>query len=371
MTSIFNACDCSANGNIPYTPYVPKPFDNCVGDCSNNDCSSFDKVATERRIQNQSRVSQSLFVESYKAVTVANNRFAFKGGMKNLVNMSSQVWGTPNNLRNQSDRTTPSRSGAWTSLSNRNQAFGVALGKAGYVNVPTRGNSLRSTITGNRPGAMTPGGQGVDVKHGSYDRYLAKKKGKLLTKSPPFIPTPLLPYRLGPQDPLCPKNPLVCPRGTSRPSSTMNNMSYKFSLVSVPPNCPDCDLTFWFMNDDPPITSQPGIMRVNSNTNSIILVTNDTQMEDQLKSYFGITDLQELKGNTVILNITATPKNGQEMSQVTAINNRTLRITQATPSIGLFDNILLTLKTDPAPNTLVSSTQLPYYLNGSATFSRI
>jgi hypothetical protein len=28
------------------------------------------------------------------------------------------------------------------------------------------------------PGAMTPGGSGVDVKHGSYDRYLARKKYK-------------------------------------------------------------------------------------------------------------------------------------------------------------------------------------------------
>ena len=28
------------------------------------------------------------------------------------------------------------------------------------------------------PGAMSPGGVGVDVKHGSYDRYLAKKKYK-------------------------------------------------------------------------------------------------------------------------------------------------------------------------------------------------
>lgn len=28
------------------------------------------------------------------------------------------------------------------------------------------------------PGAMSPGGTGVDVKHGSYERYLAKKKNK-------------------------------------------------------------------------------------------------------------------------------------------------------------------------------------------------
>jgi hypothetical protein len=32
--------------------------------------------------------------------------------------------------------------------------------------------------TAGSPGAMSPGGAGVDVKHGSYDRYLAKKKYK-------------------------------------------------------------------------------------------------------------------------------------------------------------------------------------------------
>ena len=49
-----------------------------------------------------------------------------------------------------------------------------------FVNVPTRGNSTKSTITANKPGAMTPGGYGVDVKHGSYARYLGKLKGRTL-----------------------------------------------------------------------------------------------------------------------------------------------------------------------------------------------
>jgi hypothetical protein len=31
-----------------------------------------------------------------------------------------------------------------------------------------------------RPGALTPGGIGCDIKHNSYDRYLAKVKGKYL-----------------------------------------------------------------------------------------------------------------------------------------------------------------------------------------------
>lgn len=44
--------------------------------------------------------------------------------------------------------------------------------------VPTHGNSTRQSITRCRPGACSAGGKGVDVKHGSYDRYLARLKGR-------------------------------------------------------------------------------------------------------------------------------------------------------------------------------------------------
>ena len=43
--------------------------------------------------------------------------------------------------------------------------------------VPSHGNSTKSTITRERPGAQSPGGKGCDVKHNSYDRYLNKLKG--------------------------------------------------------------------------------------------------------------------------------------------------------------------------------------------------
>ena len=46
------------------------------------------------------------------------------------------------------------------------------------ITVPTRGSSTKSTITRARPGAGTPGGYGVDIKHNSYYRYLARLKGK-------------------------------------------------------------------------------------------------------------------------------------------------------------------------------------------------
>ena len=40
------------------------------------------------------------------------------------------------------------------------------------------GSSTRHTIVRNRPGAMSPGGVGVDIKHNSYERRLNKLKGR-------------------------------------------------------------------------------------------------------------------------------------------------------------------------------------------------
>tara|TARA_Y100000816_G_scaffold107699_1_gene75110 strand:+ start:689 stop:1000 length:312 start_codon:yes stop_codon:yes gene_type:complete len=48
--------------------------------------------------------------------------------------------------------------------------------------VPRAPNSTKRTKTSLRPGALAPGGVGVDVKHNSYDRYLARKKQCLIVK---------------------------------------------------------------------------------------------------------------------------------------------------------------------------------------------
>ena len=55
-------------------------------------------------------------------------------------------------------------------------------------------SSTRRTITRNRPGAMSPGGSGVDIKHNSYDRYLNRLKGKKPLRRDPIPPTFGLPY---------------------------------------------------------------------------------------------------------------------------------------------------------------------------------
>jgi hypothetical protein len=67
---------------------------------------------------------------------------------------------------------------------NWNQMSDRAVPGVVHRNVPSHGSSTHSSITRMRPGSMSAastnqqGSKGVDMKHGSYDRYLAKLKGK-------------------------------------------------------------------------------------------------------------------------------------------------------------------------------------------------
>jgi hypothetical protein len=179
MSNLFY-CDCSSNG---YPLYKPCSSRSCGGDISSN----INLQMTEKRIQNQVRVAESQYTDVLGAVTIAND---YLDSSANYTN-ASMVWGNRFNLRNQSDRRAP---------------HGMV-----NTNVPTRGNSTRTTITGNKPGAMTPGGYGVDVKHGSYARYLGKLKGRKMA--------------LGALDGSSVQQPVV--------GSVMNNKSYRFTLVNT------------------------------------------------------------------------------------------------------------------------------------------
>ena len=58
-------------------------------------------------------------------------------------------------------------------------------------------SSTKRTITRNRPGAMSPGGSGVDIKHNSYDRYLNRLKAKKPIRRgeiPPTFGSPYIPF---------------------------------------------------------------------------------------------------------------------------------------------------------------------------------
>ena len=64
----------------------------------------------------------------------------------------------------------------WNQSSDR--AFPSRFNKTMKVNVPSHGNSTKTSLTRHRPGAGAGGKQaGVDLKHNSYHRYLLKKKG--------------------------------------------------------------------------------------------------------------------------------------------------------------------------------------------------
>ena len=69
---------------------------------------------------------------------------------------------------------------SWNQMSDRtkpaHQVTKVASGSTYHT------SSTKHTITRDRPGAMSPGGVGVDIKHNSYNRYLNRLKGKSVLK---------------------------------------------------------------------------------------------------------------------------------------------------------------------------------------------
>jgi hypothetical protein len=69
---------------------------------------------------------------------------------------------------------------------NWNQYSDRAVAGVVHANVPSHASSTHRSITRCRPGSTSAPGAGVDVKHGSYDRYLARLKGRsvLRTQAP-------------------------------------------------------------------------------------------------------------------------------------------------------------------------------------------
>ena len=64
--------------------------------------------------------------------------------------------------------------GTWNQSSDRSKAH------IQRAVVPSHGNSTKRAVTRIRPNASAPGGEGVDIKHNNYYRYLGKRKGRLL-----------------------------------------------------------------------------------------------------------------------------------------------------------------------------------------------
>jgi len=131
--------------------------------CGPSTCFPADLTTiTQKRIWNTVRVPASEYTMNLGSLAVYQNT--------NL---------TPNPLVN------------WNQMSDRNLPANSLVSNISVV--PSRGNSTKRSITRDRPGSQRPGGIGVDVKHGSYARYLARLKGKgpLRTQSTSTNITPL------------------------------------------------------------------------------------------------------------------------------------------------------------------------------------
>lgn len=63
----------------------------------------------------------------------------------------------------------------WNQMSDRKEPHKQFANASGST---YGGNSLKRSLTRLRPGALSPGGNGVDIKHNSYDRYLNRLKGR-------------------------------------------------------------------------------------------------------------------------------------------------------------------------------------------------
>ena len=145
-----NNCNCDYTATPSYNVI---PCVNCSSCQSDTKCST---VITQKRIWNQVRVPGSLYLMNVSALT---------SGAERLQN------GPCTNWNQRSDRQNPSVQTAYH---------------------PTRGNSLRSTLTSNKPGACAPSGVGCYIKHDSYARYLNRKKaGNLRTQEYNIATTPI------------------------------------------------------------------------------------------------------------------------------------------------------------------------------------
>lgn len=156
----FLASDCSCNGGT--IPTVAQCVTCPTGGASDLQSAPQWIEANQRVIQKQVRVPTSQYMGSLAALNV---RGAFTGRYANnpIATYSFVNW------NQSSDRAVPSTT---------------------QRNVPSRGNSTRSSLTRARPGSQSAGGAnayGSDMKHNSYERYLLRKKAGAIRQKPKVV----------------------------------------------------------------------------------------------------------------------------------------------------------------------------------------
>ena len=146
-TQYITECGVECSGNFYNTTVI-----GCKGcTCIESNCgSSFDEFMIQKNIQKQTGVSSSTYINNLVPFKVVKNQNLYKNQ------------GLPGYSKVSSDRIYSSN------LNNTNR----------QVNRNT--SSLKGSRTSLKPGCLAPGGVGVDIKHNSYDRYLAKLKVKSL-----------------------------------------------------------------------------------------------------------------------------------------------------------------------------------------------
>ena len=144
--------------------------DKTTSPCSiNGSCRSFNQnlngndpatqYQRQKIIQNTVRVKSSLYTMNLAALSVYQRpNLIYK-----LVDTSGATYVVPPGVN-------------WNQMSDRKEPHVqrvVTASGSGYG-----ASSTKRTIVRLRPGALSPGGSGVDIKHNSYDRYLNRIKGK-------------------------------------------------------------------------------------------------------------------------------------------------------------------------------------------------
>ena len=159
-------------------------MNSCRG-CNNN-LTSNDPVSQYQRqklIQNTVRVQSSLYTMNLAGLSSYQKPLH----ISQFVDQSGTPYIAPPNVywNQMSDRARPA-----------NQTTKIASGTTYHT------SSTRHSITRDRPGAMSPGGIGVDIKHNSYDRYLNKLKGKSSLRRGIIPPTYGLPIPFNRSSPI-------------------------------------------------------------------------------------------------------------------------------------------------------------------------
>ena len=146
MTSIYVAYCRECSGNY---------FLNNVIDCKSCiDNKSHNSFITQKKIQKQTGVAESTYINNLVPYEVTKNQNNYKFDKNNVLKLA----------KNNSDR---------LYLSN-------SMSNLSSYSINRNTSSLKGSKTSLKPGSLAPGGIGVDSKHASYDRHLAKLKAKNL-----------------------------------------------------------------------------------------------------------------------------------------------------------------------------------------------